>query len=61
MTIKLTPDKEHVKEIREKIKANDGYCPCSITKNKDTKCMCKAFLEMDEGTCHCGLYIKTKD
>lgn len=36
------------------------YCPCSILKNADTKCMCKEFREMDEGMCHCGLYIKTK-
>lgn len=23
--------------------------------------MCKEFREMEEGTCHCQLYIKTKD
>ncbi len=61
MTIKLNPNKEHVKDIREKLKKNGGYCPCSITKTDDTKCMCKAFLETEEGMCHCGLYIKTKD
>lgn len=39
----------------------DVHCPCAIIKNEDTKCMCKAFRESSEGTCHCGLYVKTKD
>jgi ferredoxin-thioredoxin reductase catalytic subunit len=42
-----------------KIRKNDGYCPCSIEKNLDTKCRCKEFREQDEpGPCHCGLYVK---
>lgn len=61
MTIKVNPDKEFVKEIRKKIKQNDGYCPCRIIKNEDTKCICKEFLEQEEGECHCGLYYKIKD
>lgn len=28
---------------------------------KDTVCMCKEFREMEEGTCHCQLYVKTKE
>ena len=60
MKIKQNSDKELVNLIRKKIKQNDGYCPCSILKNKDTKCMCKDFIEMEEGICHCGLYIKEK-
>lgn len=60
MKIKQNSDKELVNLIRKKIKQNDGYCPCSILKNKDTKCMCKDFIEMEEGMCHCGLYIKEK-
>lgn len=59
--IKLNPDKEFVKDFREKIKANEGYCPCRISKTPDTKCMCKEFREQEEGECHCGLYIKVKD
>lgn len=58
MQIKLNPDGEYVREMREKIRENEGYCPCSIIKNDDTRCMCKAFREMTSGTCHCGLYIK---
>lgn len=45
--------------IREKLKDNDGYCPCAVTKSVDTKCMCKAFREQTTpGECHCGLYVK---
>lgn len=60
MKIILNPDYELVKEIREKLKQNDGYCPCATVKFADTKCMCKDFREKLEGECHCGLYIKTK-
>lgn len=59
MRITTNPDKDFVKEMRKALKDNNGYCPCEIEKNDDTKCMCKAFREMDEGTCHCGLYIKS--
>jgi ferredoxin-thioredoxin reductase catalytic subunit len=58
MKIRSNPNKELVKEIREKLKENDGYCPCKIIKNKDTKCICKEFIEQGLGPCHCGLYIK---
>lgn len=65
MKITTNPDKEYVKEIREKLKANNGYCPCRIRKTEDTKCMCKEFRDMMErnesGTCHCGLYVATAD
>ena len=44
--------------IKDGLKARDGYCPCKIEKNEDTKCMCKEFREMESGMCHCGLYIK---
>lgn len=58
MRITTNPDAEFVCEIRQQLKANNGYCPCALVKNADTKCMCKEFREMTEGTCHCGLYIK---
>lgn len=61
MKIELNPDKEFVAEFREKLKANDGYCPCRIIKGPETKCMCKEFREMvangQPGECHCGLYV----
>ena len=58
MKIYLNSDGEYVKEIRQKLKENDGYCPCRLVKTQDTKCMCKEFREQEEGICHCGLYIK---
>ena len=61
MAIKKNPDNEYADEVRRKPKANGGYCPCSLIKNPDTKCMCKDFRETEEGMCHCGLFIKTKD
>lgn len=61
MKIQVSSNKELVEDIRAQLKANDGYCPCRIEKTPDTKCMCKEFLEMDEGECHCGLYVKLKD
>ena len=61
MQIKVNPDTMKAKEIREKVKENDGYCPCSLFRNEDTKCPCKEFLESQElGECHCGLYIKVE-
>ncbi len=58
--VEINPDKESVEYIRQKLRENDGYCPCSTEKIPDTKCMCKEFRDMDEGQCRCGLYIKTK-
>lgn len=56
----MNPNKDFVKEFREKLKENNGYCPCSIIKNEDTKCMCKEFRERIDngilGECHCGLF-----
>ena len=60
MAIKLNPNKEIVDIIKEGLKKTGGYCPCRTEKTEDTKCMCKEFRDMEEGTCHCGLYIKTK-
>ncbi len=57
--ISLNPDTIIVSEIKEKLKENDGYCPCSLVKTPDTKCMCKEFRLQESGMCHCGLYIKT--
>lgn len=63
--VSLNPDSELVKEIREKLKENGGYCPCALVQNEDTKCMCKEFREAIKnnilGECHCGLYINVED
>lgn len=65
MKVITNPDKEYVKEIRAKLKDNNGYCPCRIQKTDDTKCKCKEFRDMIangiEGECHCGLFISVKE
>lgn len=61
MQIILNKDKELVNSIRKQLKENGGYCPCSLLKNEDTKCMCKDFREKEYGECHCGLYVKVGD
>lgn len=64
MKIKLNPDEEIVRTVKEGLKQNDGYCPCRRTKSEDTKCMCREFKEQIadpnfEGYCHCMLYYKS--
>lgn len=62
ISVRLNPDKETVIDIRKRLKDNNGYCPCSLVKTPDTKCMCKDFREQEtSGMCHCGLYIKEID
>jgi ferredoxin-thioredoxin reductase catalytic subunit len=56
MAMKLNPDKEKVKEVGAKVKANNGYCPCMFEQNEDTKCPCE--WKREEDTCICGLYVK---
>lgn len=60
MRIKTNPSwtDDEVKEFRDSIKTNDGYCPCRLAHTPDTKCMCKEFREQESGLCHCGLYYK---
>lgn len=59
MRIIINSEKELVNQIREGLRINNGYCPCSVIKNEDTKCMCKEFREQSKsGYCHCGLYYK---
>lgn len=64
--IKVTDDKEIRESILEGLKKNKEkygkmYCPCSIERSDNTICQCKEFKELEEGTCHCGLYIKIKN
>lgn len=37
---------------------NEGYCPCMIKKNENTKCSCLAFRNKENGKCHCGIFTK---
>lgn len=61
MKVKINDNKELVNEIRTKLKENNDYCPCSLIKSEDTKCMCKEFRNQESGECHCGLYIKIEE
>ena len=63
MNIRLNPDKNIVKTVKDGLKAKD--CPCRVGKDPDNKCMCKEFREQIadpdfEGYCHCMLYYKEK-
>jgi ferredoxin-thioredoxin reductase catalytic subunit len=61
MTLKIVPnpDQEFLKEITQRVIDNDGYCPCLLYKNPDTKCMCKDFREQTTpGFCHCKRFMK---
>ena len=66
MKIKTNPawTDDDVQKFRASVKANEGYCPCRLTKTPETKCMCKEFKEQIsdphfEGFCHCMLYYKS--
>ena len=65
MRIEINSDKDLVKEIRNKIKENDGHCACAIIFDEDNKCMCKEFREQITngmvGECGCGLYIAVEN
>ena len=69
MTIKITDDKELAQDILNKLKENQEkygkrYCPCIppyLYNSDDNVCICKSFEAIEEGTCHCGLFIKVKD
>lgn len=53
------PNIDIYNKITDVVIQNDGYCPCVLTKNQDTKCICKNFKDQPhEGECHCGRYIK---
>ena len=61
MAVKLNPDKEVVRLVKEGLKRTGGYCPCRTARTDVWKCMCKEFREQIkdknfEGFCHCRLY-----
>ena len=65
MKIIKNPDQELVREIEQRKKENDGYCPCFLVKTPDTKCMCKEFRDAVKygncTLCECGLYESYKE
>ena len=48
--------------FKKLVEENDGYCPCLVMRNEDTKCMCKDFREQKHpGICHCGRFEKVDE
>ena len=56
--IVLNDKNPKLNEILNKIKENNGYCPCAPIKDSDTKCPCKQFRDIKQGICQCGAFIK---
>ena len=55
----LNDKNPELNEVLNQIKENNGYCPCALKQEQDTKCPCKAFREeVKQGTCRCGAFIK---
>lgn len=50
------------RSIKKLVDRNNGYCPCTVIKNEDTKCMCKEFREQTTtGYCHCERFLKVEE
>ena len=58
VVIRRTDDEAHARNVIKALRENDGYCPCALEKTESTKCICKDFDKMIEGTCRCKLFIK---
>ena len=61
----ITPDKEYVESLRERMRQNGGYCPCRLQRIPENICICGEFRKQMadpafEGYCHCKLYYKEK-
>lgn len=54
MTLKVIANKEIYEKFKVSLKDNNGYCPCSIEKSENTKCICKKMRE--EKICECEVY-----
>lgn len=61
ITIRTNRDRAVVERVRKALRENNGYCPCSLVKDEDHKCMCKEFIEQESGFCYCGLYEKVEN
>jgi len=59
MKVILNPDKEKVKQIREKLKNRNGHCPCVLVEDDSSICPCLNFREGQK--CICGLFIDVEE
>lgn len=56
------PDNEKYLAVTEAVRQANGFCPCKLIRNEDTKCICKDFKEQQtEGECCCGRFVKVND
>lgn len=61
LKIVRNPNKTEYEEATAAVIANDGYCPCALSRTEDYKCMCKAFKnDLTLTECFCGRYIRIK-
>lgn len=63
MEVIFNSDESVVKLIKEGLEKTGGYCPCSLERTEENKCMCQEFRDQIkdpsfEGYCHCKLYYK---
>ena len=60
MSIRINNDEALAAEAKKQVMENDGYCPCALDREPNTKCMCKDFRDKVKsgyiGECNCGLY-----
>lgn len=65
MRVKVTDDLWLKREVKQKLRENNGYCPCALVHEPDTHCICKDFRDKIEhgyiGPCNCGLYINYEE
>ena len=43
MKIRLNPDEEIVRTVKEGLERKGGYCPCRLQRTEEYKCMCEEF------------------
>ena len=49
-------DSTYVKNLKKRLKRNNGFCISQPEKTPETKCPCTLYREHNE--CLCGMYIK---
>jgi ferredoxin-thioredoxin reductase catalytic subunit len=59
MKLTLNPNKTKVVEVKEALRANEGYCPCRPLKIPENKCVCEDVRKGEE--CICGLFVGQKE
>jgi len=53
------PDGSYIRVLRQKLRANNGFCPTKLGKHPDHKCPCREYRTEDY--CACGMYIEAPE